>query len=143
MLAVELPAFGGVGRALKRAVRRRLSVASPLSEAQVGVLRTVQASPGVASGAVAERLQLAPSTVSTLLRDLVDAGLIRREADDQDRRATRLWLTGQAEARLAAWSSTSEQVLTAALRQLDEDDRRALQQSLPAVRRLAAALEAQ
>lgn len=140
-LARELPAFGAVGRALRRAVRRRLVSASPLSEAQVGVLRTVEARPGVSSGAVAERLQLAPSTVSTLLRELVDAGLVRREIDERNRRASRLWLTEQAQSRLHLWSSVSEEVLATALAELDAADRVALQQALPAARRLAAALE--
>lgn len=140
-MARELPALGAVGRALRRAVRRRLVTASPLSEAQVGVLRTLQARPGLSSGAVAERLQLAPSTVSTVLRDLLDAGLVRRETDAQNRRATQLWLTEQAQARLSAWTSASEEVLTAALAQLDPADRLALQQALPAARRLTAALE--
>ena len=139
-LARELAVFGSVGRVLRRAVRQRLAL-SPLSEAQVGVLRTVEARPGVASGAVAERLQLAPSTVSTLVRELADAGLLVRETDDRDRRASRLRLTDGAVERLRLWGSVREEVLIAALAQLGADDRRALRAALPAVRRLAAALE--
>ena len=139
-LARALPVLGSVGRVVRRAVRRRFPL-RPLTDPQVAVLRTVEGSPGIASGAVAERLQLAPSTVSTLVRELVDAGLVLREADERDRRASRLRLTGDAVEGLRVWGSVRDQVLADALEQLAPEDREALRSALPAVRRLVAALD--
>jgi DNA-binding MarR family transcriptional regulator len=139
-LARALPALGSVGRVLRRAVRRRFPL-RPLTDPQVAVLRTVESSPGIGSGAVAERLQLAPSTVSTVVRELVDAGLVVRAADDRDRRASRLELTAAAVDLLRLWGSVREQVLLAALERVSSADRVALRAALPAVRRLVAALD--
>ena len=140
-LARELPVLGSVGRVMRRAVRRQVDL-PPLADAQVALLRTVEHDPGVASGVVAERLQLRPSTVSTLVRELVDAGLLLRETDERDRRASRLRLTDAAHERLAHWGSVREDVLARALSRLEPADRRALQEALPAVRRLVQALDA-
>ena len=139
-LVQALPVLGSVGRVVRRAVRRRFPL-RPLTDPQVAVLRTVEASPGIASGAVAEQLQLAPSTVSTLVRELVDAGLVVREADERDRRASTLRLTSQAVEGLRVWGSVREQVVTAALDRLSPADRDALRAALPAVRRLVEALD--
>jgi DNA-binding MarR family transcriptional regulator len=141
-LARALPVLGSVGRVLRRAVRRRFPL-RPLTEPQVAVLRTVEGDPGIGSGAVADRLQLAPSTVSTLVRELVDAGLVVREADERDRRASRLRLTEDAVEGLRLWGSVREQVLAEALDRLAPADRDALRAALPAVRRLVAALDEQ
>ena len=141
-LARALPVLGSVGRVVRRAVRRRFPL-RPLTDPQVAVLRTVEASPGIASGAVADRLQLAPSTVSTLVRELVDAGLVLREADERDRRASRLRLTADAVEGLRLWGSVRDQVLADALERLAPEDRAALRSALPAVRRLVEALDDQ
>ena len=134
--------LGSVGRVVRRAVRRRFPL-RPLTDPQVAVLRTVEASPGIASGAVADQLQLAPSTVSTLVRELVDAGLVLREADERDRRASRLRLTADAVEGLRLWGSVRDQVLADALERLAPEDRDALRSALPAVRRLVEALDDQ
>jgi DNA-binding MarR family transcriptional regulator len=139
-LARALPVLGSVGRVVRRAVRRRFPL-RPLTDPQVAVLRTVEGSPGIASGAVAERLQLAPSTVSTLVRELVDAGLVVREADERDRRASTLRLTADAVEGLRLWGSVRERVLADALERLSPADRDALRAALPAVRRLVEHLD--
>ena len=140
-LARELPVLGSVGRVLRRSVRRRFPLPL-LSDSQVGLLRTVERMPGISSGAVADHLQVAPSTASTLLRELLDLGLVRREVDDRDRRASRLWLTDAARDGLGVWATVREEVVEAALLRLSEQDRRVLAEALPAVRRLVDELEA-
>ena len=139
-LARELPALGAFGRVLRRAVRRRFPL-PPLSDAQVGVLRVVESAPGIGTGAVAERLQLAPNTVSSLVRELVDAGLLLRARDPRDRRATCLQLTAVAQEGLGLWGAVRDDVLTDALHRLDPADRAALAAALPAARRLVAVLD--
>ncbi|MGX5210450.1 MarR family winged helix-turn-helix transcriptional regulator [Streptomyces violaceus] len=139
-LVRQLPLLGAVSRVARRAVRRQAS-AERLPDAQIEVLRTVEAHPGIGPRAVAERLQLVPNTVSTIVGELVRAGLLRRDRDRSDRRAARLYLTEEAVDRLAAWVAAGDEVLSAALLSLDEDDRRALDRAMPALRRLLDALE--
>jgi DNA-binding MarR family transcriptional regulator len=49
---------------------------------------------------LAERMQLAPHTVTELVARAARAGLVRRETDDADRRINRVALTETGEARL-------------------------------------------
>ncbi|MEV1289906.1 MarR family winged helix-turn-helix transcriptional regulator [Micromonospora sp. NPDC049679] len=139
-LARELPLFGAVARVARRAVRRHAAL-PPLPEAQVQVLRAVEANPGIGTGAVAERLQLVPNTVSTIVGELVQAGLLSRERAAGDRRVGRLSLTPAAEDALRLWGAARDEVISAALRRLDDADRRAIAQALPAMRRLLALLD--
>src|SRR5689334_11107236 len=97
--------FGAVGRVLRRAVRRAAPV-DRLSLAQVEVLRAVEANPGIGTRAAAEQLQLVPNTVSTIIGELVTAGLLTRVRHQEDRRVARLNLTTQGEEHLAAWGET-------------------------------------
>ena len=69
-----------------------------LPEAQVELLLLVRAEPGISGKEAARRLGTAPNTISTLVRDLVDAGLLDRERDPADRRVVRLRLTEAAHA---------------------------------------------
>lgn len=139
-LVRQLPLLGAVSRVARRAVRRQVSE-ERLPDAQVEVLRTVEAHPGIGTRAVAERLQLVPNTVSTIVGELVRAGLLRRARDRSDRRAARLYLTEEAVARLAAWVAAGDEVLSSALLRLDETDRRALETAMPALRRLLDVLD--
>ncbi|MFE9644430.1 MarR family winged helix-turn-helix transcriptional regulator [Streptomyces sp. NPDC006365] len=139
-LVRQLPLLGAVSRVARRAVRRQVTE-ERLPDAQIEVLRTVEANPGIGTRAVAERLQLVPNTVSTIVGDLVRAGLLRRARDRSDRRAARLYLTEQAVNRLAAWVAAGDDVLSEALLRLDEDDRRSLEQAMPALRRLLDVLD--
>ena len=139
-LVRQLPLLGAVSRVARRAVRRQVSQ-ERLPDAQIEVLRTVEAHPGTGTRAVAERLQFVPNTVSTIVGDLVRAGLLRRARDSSDRRAARLYLTEEAVARLKAWVAAGDEVLSTALLRLDEADRRALETAMPALRRLLDVLD--
>lgn len=139
-LARELPVLGALARVARRAVRRSAHLPA-LPEAQVEVLRVVESNPGSGTGRVAERLQLVPNTVSTLVGELVTAGLLIRERDETDRRAARLRLTPAAEERLQQWGAVRDEVVSAALAQLTPAERQALADALPAVRHLLAVLD--
>jgi DNA-binding MarR family transcriptional regulator len=124
---------------LRRISRRRVTSAlgvSPLPEAQRELLLTVEANPGIGVAAAAARLGLAGNSVSTLVNALVDAGLLRRETDPNDRRAVRLTLTAAATQRLDAWRTTRAALLGGALDKGGEEDRKAIEAALPALRRL-------
>jgi DNA-binding MarR family transcriptional regulator len=51
---------------------------------------------GLRMGELARRARLSKQTVTTQVRAVERAGLIRRALDDRDGRATRVWLTGRA-----------------------------------------------
>ena len=89
----------GLAAGLRRVVRRRLRAELPgpaLRGAQLELLQLVEAEPGVGVAAAARSLHLAGNTVSTLVNQLVGAGMVRRAVDPADRRAARLTLTDAA-----------------------------------------------
>jgi len=125
---------------IHRLVRRRLRVGlvgPRLRGAQVELLKLVGARPGVRISAAAEQLYLAGNTVSTLVNQLVEAGLLRRETAPDDRRAGLLYLTPAAERRMRVWQERRRDLMRARLHQLSMEDRAALAAAVPALRRLA------
>ena len=78
LLADELLAAMG---AIRRSGRRRAGRPEELSQltgSQLELVRLVRRRPGISVNQVAEELHLAPNTVSTLVRQLVDPGLVVR-----------------------------------------------------------------
>ena len=141
-LAAALPpVLGPMFRLLRRAVAA--GYARPrLPGAQVDVLRLVERRPGAAVAEVAEELQVAANTVSTLVRELEAAGLLERRRGRADRRVTELHLTTAAHERLADWGRHRQEVLEEVLGDLQAADREALAAALPALERLREALAA-
>ncbi|MEE6261853.1 MarR family winged helix-turn-helix transcriptional regulator [Plantactinospora sonchi] len=125
-----------VQRVLRRSMSRRLG-RPPLPDAQVEVLRLVERRPGISVKEAAERLCTAANTVSTLVGDLVAAGLLDRERDPDNRRLVRLRLTPAAQDRIAAVTAERRDLLLRALDRLDEPARREIIQAAPHLRRLA------
>lgn len=90
----------------------------------------------------AGRLGVAANTVSTLVRQLVDAGVIERVADEADRRVARLVLADEARARVEVWRDRRSVIVGQALSTLTAEDRASIEAALPALSRLASALAA-
>ncbi|TDC69592.1 MarR family transcriptional regulator, partial [Micromonospora sp. KC606] len=130
---------GETHRLLRRSVSRRANRA-PLPEAQVELLLLVRGYPGIGGGEAARRLGTAPNTVSTLVRELADAGLLDRSRDPADRRLVRLRLTDAAHARMVEHERHRADLLTAALAAVVPADRAAIQTAVPALARLLDAL---
>lgn len=65
----------------------------PVSSLEALVLRHVDRHPGISSSQVAADLRLRTSNASTVLRSLVDKGMLRRENDPADGRAAHFTLT--------------------------------------------------
>lgn len=129
---------------VRRVVRRRLRTdlpGPPLRGAQVELLQIVEAQPKIGVAAAARELHLAGNTVSTLVSQLVDAGMLRRESDPDDRRAACLLLTDAAGARLARWRGARGRLVADALERLPAHDVEALGAALPALRNLIDELE--
>jgi DNA-binding MarR family transcriptional regulator len=130
---------GELHRLLRRsAAGRAHRVALP--EAQVELLLLVRADPEISGKEAARRLGTAPNTVSTLVGDLVDAGLLDRERDPADRRVVRLRLTEAARARMADHARHRTALLTDALATLDSAARDAVLAAVPHLDALLTAL---
>ncbi|MCQ4042412.1 MarR family winged helix-turn-helix transcriptional regulator [Streptantibioticus rubrisoli] len=144
MAVAELPdALSEVLTGIQRLVRRRLRADMPIPRlrgAQVELLRLVVADPGIRVSAAANELYLAGNSVSTLVNQLVKAGLLRRETDPADRRSTRLLPTPDAEARLRDWAARRTALVRRQVERLSEEERAALTAAIPALRRLAEGL---
>lgn len=127
-------------RVLRSSVRADIPWES-LPMAQVELLQCVAERDGTRVGELAGLLRLAANTVSTLVAQLVEAGLVRRERDPADRRAAALRLTPAGEETLTAWRQAHEQRIGAAMAALDTTDRDAILAALPALGRLVEALD--
>jgi DNA-binding MarR family transcriptional regulator len=144
MSEAELPEdLGELLVGIQRVVRRRLrqDLAGPrLRGAQLELLRLVGAQPGIGVSAAAKELHLAGNSVSTLVNQLVAAGLLERRTDPQDRRAVKLTITTEAAERLVDWDARRSELMRRQIALLTEHDRAALAEAVPALRRLAESL---
>lgn len=125
--------------ALRRLVRRKVRPAMPgpaLRGAHVELLLAVESEPGLGVAAAARTLHLAANSVSTLVNELTDAGMLLREPDPGDRRAARLYLTEAARTRLVAWRQARAELVGGGLARLPAPDREAIARALPALRAL-------
>jgi DNA-binding MarR family transcriptional regulator len=119
-----LPAIGSVRRLLSRlagpVVAGSTASGSPVevSTSQREVLVVVRKRPGSPVAEIAHELGLAPNSVSTIVTQLVAAGLLVRETDPQDRRVGRLSLTPPAQEALASARARRRGVLHDALDRL-------------------------
>ena len=134
-------ALGAVRRQVRRLTGRPWPTAA-LSGAQIELVRLVRREPGIPVSTAAEALGLAANTVSTLVRQLTDAGLLRRQADPDDRRVAQLHVTAAAQRRIEGWRDHRAELAAQALGRLHPADRRAIEEAVPALGRLAAELQA-
>jgi DNA-binding MarR family transcriptional regulator len=132
-------ALGSVRRQIRRTAGGPLP--SPLSGAQIELVRLIRRSPGVTVSEAAESLGLAGNTVSTLVRQLTDAGVLHRETDPADRRVARLHVTAAARTRIEDWRDRRAELAAQALDRLDASDTGALADAVPALARLVRALQ--
>jgi len=124
----------GLERTSKRMVGE-LGVTGP----QRLALRVVGLFPDVSAGEVAAILHVHPSTLTGILRRLVDQRLLRRVDDPRDRRRAMLRLTARGARVNAARGGTVEGAVARTLARATRSDRAAAQRLL---RRLARDLEA-
>ncbi|MGH3854387.1 MAG: MarR family winged helix-turn-helix transcriptional regulator [Pseudonocardiaceae bacterium] len=130
--------------ALRRLVGRRLRLVvpgPPLRGAQLELMGVIERRPGIGIAAAGRVLHLAANTVSTLVDQLIDLGMLVRDTDPADRRAARLWLTEVATQRLAAGRAARMELMAGVVAALSAAEREALTQALPALRTLLVALD--
>jgi DNA-binding MarR family transcriptional regulator len=114
---------------------------SSLTGSQLELVRLVRRRPGVSVAQAAEELRLAPNTVSTLVRQLTDSGLLLRRVDPADRRVARLALTAGMQRKVDAFLDRRIATLSAAIDQLPAGDRRRLADTLRVLEHLADGLQ--
>lgn len=127
--------LGPLRRAVSRVVRS-VEGLPDLPDNQIEVLRAVTAEPGLSTGAVALRLQLARPTVSNLLNAMRRQGLVDLTRREDDARAVEVFATALATRLLARFDAVSAVTLEEALGQLSARDLVAVESALPALARL-------
>ena len=142
-LAEELYAAVGLLRRHARRIGGRPFGDEPIAPttAQLELIRLVRRNPDLSVADAAAELGVAPNTVSTLVRQLADTGVLERVRDSADGRVVRLRLTPDTRRRVEAWLDRRTAVTAEALAELSEDDRTALRRALPVLATLAAALD--
>jgi DNA-binding MarR family transcriptional regulator len=118
-------------RRVSRLRRERPQELAAFSEAQREVVKLVQRSPGLSVAEAALQLRLAPNTVSTLVGELVAAGVLERRVDQSDRRVAQLDLEGAFRGRVERWQDGRAVALAAAIDALSPDARRAVERVVP------------
>jgi DNA-binding MarR family transcriptional regulator len=131
-----LAAIGLVRRHLRRSVGRPFPL-SALTDSQAELVRTVRRNPGISVAEAAAELGLVANTVSTLVGQLTDRGLLQRTPDESDRRVARLTLTEPAREQVEAWRDRRTALVTEALNGLEHREREALRAALPVLDALA------
>jgi DNA-binding MarR family transcriptional regulator len=130
-------------RSLTRTAARAAGpgVARTLAMAQLDLLLEIRRHPGLTVTDLAERLQLARNTVSTLVGQLTRARLVVRSDDARDARVTRLSLTDAAAERMAGWRSRRAAAVHDGLAALSPRDLTAIRRAVPSLRALVRAVE--
>ncbi|OZC85867.1 hypothetical protein CH274_03290 [Rhodococcus sp. 06-418-5] len=131
--AIELGRqLGPLRRSLLRATREAADLPD-LPDSHVEVMRALVDKPSMSPGVLAAHLNLARSTVSNLIKAMVDAGLVERSISSNDLRGATLTASTKALRLLTEYDAVSSQVLSDALDELTVDSRRALSAAIPAL----------
>jgi DNA-binding MarR family transcriptional regulator len=141
LLADELLAAMG---AIRRSGRRRAGRPEELSQltgSQLELVRLLRRRPGISVNQVAEELTLAPNTVSTLVRQLVDAGFVVRRCQEADRRVARLDLAEDLGRKMGAFRDRRMGLLVEAMRALPVHDQRKLRSTVGVLLKLQREIE--
>ena len=135
-------AFYLLGRAMARSDPGRLEawVELGLTMTQLRVLFVLRAEDGASAGTLAERLRVTPSTLTRIVDRLVRQGLVRRDADEDDRRLVRHYLSATG-ARTVEEMERRGRARTNEV--MDRLSARQLERLVLALEDLAAALDAQ
>lgn len=134
-----LAAMSAIRRNGRRVAARPVELA-PLTGAQLELVRLVRRRPAISVAEAAGELRLAPNTVSTLVGQLTEAGLLERTRDSQDRRVARLDLRPDIRRKVDAWRDRRLVHLAAGVSRLSEAERRCLVQAVPVLERIARGL---
>jgi len=105
-----------------------------ITRAQWAVLVRLDRSEGLNQSELAEMLDLQPITLTRLLDELCDSGLIEPRPDPDDRRAKRLFLTSAARPLLKQLGTLGENTMASALEGVASEDVERMVSQLEVVR---------
>lgn len=130
-----------IARLSRRLRPTAAGAAAGLTPTRISVLLTIVREGQIRIAELASAESLNPTMLSRVISDLVDAGLVARVSDDGDRRAA--WVSTTAAGKKLAERMRRERTraLNLALEGLSEDERRILEQALPALEGLAEQLQ--
>lgn len=131
--------LGPLRRSLLRATRD-VAQLPDIADSHIEVMRALAAEPSMSPGRLATRLNLARSTVSNLIRAMVDAGLVERSITAGDLRGATLTASPKAVKLLAEYDTASSRVLADALDELSQHNREAIAAALPALAEITSIL---
>lgn len=118
-----------VARLLRTTYDRRIKELG-LTRSQWWVLTHLFRNDGITQSELAEWLEIERPTLGRLLDRLEDNGWVRREADSQDRRAKRVFLTDEVRPAMHSMREIAAGVRTDALLGLNEDEQEAFVDTL-------------
>jgi DNA-binding MarR family transcriptional regulator len=113
-----------------RVATRQAEQRSGTTAAQLFVLSQLAETPALSMSQLAERTLTDPSSVSTVVSRLVDAGLVVRRRAEDDHRCVELALTKRGRAIVAGAPELAQVKLVEAVESMSEAERRALVGSL-------------
>ncbi|KUN06319.1 MarR family transcriptional regulator [Streptomyces yokosukanensis] len=125
---------------LRRALRSSIRTDYPwetLPMAQVELLQVLGEHSPARISDLAARRRPAPSTVSGLIGQMIGSGLVARDVDAADRRASVATLTDAGREKPASWTTAHDRRIDAAPGALDDHARAAVTDALPALFQLA------
>lgn len=130
---------------LRRALRTSIRSEWPwdaLPMAQVELLMALAERSPSRVGDLAAELRLAPNTVSGLVGQLIEGGLVAKRADPTDRRVAQLTVTPLGHDKLAVWRGAHEKRIGGALDRLEPEERADVVRALTALDHLVDHLRA-
>jgi DNA-binding MarR family transcriptional regulator len=141
LLADELLAAMGAIRRTGRRRAGRPEELSGLTGSQLELVRLLRRRPGLSVSQVADELHLAPNTVSTLVRQLVDLGYVVRRCQTADRRVARLDLAEDLGRKVVAFRDRRMALIVDAMHELPVADQRRLRSTVGVLLKLQRAME--
>jgi len=122
---------------LYRLLRQHADPNSGLSQTLISALATVARCGPVTLGRLAELERVQPPSMTRIVAQLEERGLVVRHVDPADRRVARVAVTAAGAEILDEVRTRRNEYLAARLSELSADERRALDAALPALERLA------
>jgi DNA-binding MarR family transcriptional regulator len=126
-----------VGRLSRRLRTTAAGAAAGLTPTRISVLLTVVRDGPIGISELARSEGLNPTMLSRVIADLVEGGLLARTSNDGDRRAASVQTTPAGRELAQRMRRERTDALDSALDALDAEDRRLIEQALPALEDLA------
>ncbi|HET8602068.1 MAG TPA: MarR family transcriptional regulator [Segeticoccus sp.] len=123
--------LGRINRALRRDARN-----APIGHGALSALATLAASEPIRLGELADLEGVSAASMSRIIASLEKLGMVRREADPEDRRAFLVEPTSDGRRVVEAGRAARMQALAARLEKLSREERDDLRRALPALEAL-------